>query len=47
MTMSNVQFIFLSQIKYLYNNQAPTLLTNIPNYILNVNKYMEVNVIDF
>ena len=23
------------------------LLTNIPSYILNINKYMEVNVIDF
>ena len=26
---------------------GPPLLTNIPNYILNVNKYVEVNVIDF
>ena len=51
--MSIVRFIFLSQIsrciyvKQLYNNQAPTLLTNIPNHILNINKYVEVNVIDF
>ena len=49
--MSIVQYIFLRPIsrciKKTYTIIRPPLLTNIPNYILNINKYAEVNVIDF
>ena len=40
-------YIFATNFEMYLRKSGTPLLTNIPNYILNVNKYVEVNVIDF